>query len=570
MRVTELTKHNAVRTNMYNNANELQDLTVNMSTGRKVNRPADDPTGVSLGQGFRTSIDHSKTLERNLAADKMWLTASEDTLQQMNSAVQHIKELALEGGNATSTREFRQSAAVELKTIARDLIELANKKEGKLYIFSGTQTFTPPLKNNEEIVKAELFLDKDILKSEKQIIPLLHDEPIEDLESGSFYLTLYDQKEIQELENEEDKTFIPIRIRVDVEAGDSLNTVVEKINEAVIKDGSFIPDSNSPLGYRTLVQAVIDNKNHLSLEPAHGITLQLERIVEEEEYQDSFLATLLYDEEQEKRIPNDFLEVMGLKVIDPIRPENDISSQRFLADQDEYDANWVGYSNNEYLVRIIKAGGFGEAQYVVSDNNGVDWSLPKILQRKIEVFNPEGKASDHLKLQFETNSEPYFEEGMDLFFKGNPSVIYQGNDEPKEILIDNGIKVALNLTARDLFFANPHDPETVNLFDVVHRLIVALDLDDPRSVLKSVGDIDIAMNQLLKGRAHMGSLMKELEEAKERIAKEMDYRRDAISDIEDMDMAEAAMDLNTAEMKNKVSLDTAARLIQPTLVNFLK
>ena len=50
----------------------------------------------------------------------------------------------------------------------------------------------------------------------------------------------------------------------------------------------------------------------------------------------------------------------------------------------------------------------------------------------------------------------------------------------------------------------------------------------------------------------------------------MDYRRDAISDIEDMDMAEAAMDLNTAEMKNKVSLDTAARLIQPTLVNFLK
>ena len=117
---------------------------------------------------------------------------------------------------------------------------------------------------------------------------------------------------------------------------------------------------------------------------------------------------MLYDEEQEKRIPNDFLEVMGLKVIDPIRPENDISSQRFLADQDEYDANWVGYSNNEYLVRIIKAGGFGEAQYVVSDNNGVDWSLPKILQRKIEVFNPEGKASDHLKLQFEDQFRTLF------------------------------------------------------------------------------------------------------------------------------------------------------------------
>jgi hypothetical protein len=37
-----------------------------------------------------------------------------------------------------------------------------------------------------------------------------------------------------------------------------------------------------------------------------------------------------------------------------------------------------------------------------------------------------------------------------------------------------------------------------------------------------------------------------------------------------MDLAKGAVDLNSAELKHKVALDSAARLIQPTLINFLK
>jgi len=562
MRVTEQTKHSAVRSNLSSNANDLQELLIGMSTGRRINKPSDDPVGAALAQDFRTSINHSKTLERNLAADKIWLTTSENTLQQMGSLVQHVKGLALEGGNPTATKEFRQNVAVELKTIVRDLVKLGNKKEGKIHLFSGTKTFTSPLNINEEVLSADIFLDDDTLKSRKQTIPLQQNEPIEGMEKGSFYLILNDQNESRDVEEGVESTLS--KLRVDVEEGDSLNTVIEKINKAAVKEGGFIPSNVSPLGYETRVMAVIDSKNRVSLEPANNVTLQLERIPNEDAK--SFLTGLFSGDKP----PNDFLEIMGFEATDPDDISGDILSSRFKADPGEYGANWVGYSNNEYLVRITKGGGYGQAQYIVSENNGKDWSQPKILQRKIEIFNPEGKASDHLQLQFKAGTDPFFKEGMELFFNGNPYVEYQGNDQAKEVIIDNGIKVALNLTARELFYKDPDSADTVNLFDVLHRLIVALDEDAPKTVLKSIGDIDTSMNQLLKGRAQMGALMNELEDSELRIAKSVDYKEEELSKIVDLDMAKAAIDLNAAEMKNKISLDAAARLIQPTLVNFLK
>jgi flagellin-like hook-associated protein FlgL len=50
----------------------------------------------------------------------------------------------------------------------------------------------------------------------------------------------------------------------------------------------------------------------------------------------------------------------------------------------------------------------------------------------------------------------------------------------------------------------------------------------------------------------------------------MDFKADELSKLEDMDLAKGAIDLNKAELKNKVALDSSARLIQPTLINFLR
>ena len=65
-------------------------------------------------------------------------------------------------------------------------------------------------------------------------------------------------------------------------------------------------------------------------------------------------------------------------------------------------------------------------------------------------------------------------------------------------------------------------------------------------------------------------MIKNLNTSEERI-EEMTFEKEKIiSKIEDLDYADAMIQLNTEEMKNTASLQTGARLIQPSLLNFLR
>ena len=568
MRVTELTKNKAVRSNLTANSNELQRVMVGMATGKRITKPSDDPVGAAKVQDFRTSLNLSKTLEKNIGADKMWLTNSEAAVQQIGDVLQHVKELALEGGNSASTTEFRQNVATELRTIVRDLVKLANKRDGKLYLFSGTKTFTPPLAINSEVLPADVYLDDDTVKARTPIIPLKQNKPIEGMFANSFNIVLHSDKV-----DEEGKPVPPVKLQIDLNGSESVMDVISKINDAAAADEEYRLDAYSPTGFKTKVLAEMGKDNRFKLTPADGYAVTLEQ------NKLSSLENIVVEGTEEvlglvgiDTGPKNFLGIMGLKeTTEEEIEENGVpTSNQYKADPAEFDAHWVGYSNNEYMIKILKVGEFGQAQFIVSDDNGKSWSKPKILQRKIHVFNENGKPNDHFSLQFGAGVNPQFSEGMELFFNGNPYVKYQGNEHPKEVLIDSGIKIALNITAKELFYENPNDPDTVNLFDMLNRLTIALEADDPRSVMKSIGEIDTSMNQVLKGRAKIGALVKELESSEERIIKDYDFKAEELSKIEDMDIAKAAMDLNAAEMRNKTALDAASRLIQPTLVNFLK
>jgi flagellar hook-associated protein 3 FlgL len=105
---------------------------------------------------------------------------------------------------------------------------------------------------------------------------------------------------------------------------------------------------------------------------------------------------------------------------------------------------------------------------------------------------------------------------------------------------------------------------------MLNRLSEALSVDDQLAVMKSIDDLDTSVNQVLKIRSQIGSTFKELESAEERIQTNVDFKREELSKLEDMDLAKGAVDLNKAELKNKTALDASARLIQPTLIDFLR
>ena len=540
MRVTEVAKQGAVKKNLNQTSGELQKLLVGLSGGKSITKPSDDPVGAAISQNYRTSINHSRSLEKNIGADKLWLNAMEGALTQMVETFQHVKELTIQGSNGTATKESRNAIATELDLISKELIELANKKEGRLHLFSGTKTFTPPLKMQPKQKEAVVLWNDTRKQNAKPIIPTEQDTPISGLSQGLCTISV----------NDNDQETPPIDLIINIDETDSAKDIVTKINDAAIAERNYTESKYHPTGYDALVYAEIGVDHHIYLEPKinHKISFG--------EDTSGFLSQMNF-----RSVGVDPLN----ETIDQEKPAAPIA-----VDKSEYQAIFSGYSNENYLVRVIREGTYGKALFIVSDNGGKTWSQPEFVQQQMEIFNPEGKASDKVFLQIGAPGRPHFSKGLEFQFDGNEFVKYQGNDQIKKVLLDNGIKVALSITASELFFKDPDEELSVNAFDVLHRLRVALEMDDQKALLKSIEDIEKCINQILYRRGKLGSVVREVEASEERVEQNIDFKSEELSKIEDMDLAKGTIDLNQAELKHSVALDSTAKLIQPTLINFLK
>jgi len=81
--------------------------------------------------------------------------------------------------------------------------------------------------------------------------------------------------------------------------------------------------------------------------------------------------------------------------------------------------------------------------------------------------------------------------------------------------------------------------------------------------------IDAASDNILAVRAELGAKGTRLELARERLDEVKHQIKVRLSGLEDADMAEAVIDLNTAEATYRAALVAATRAVQPTLLDFL-
>lgn len=114
-----------------------------LTTGKKVNRPSDDPVTVMKGMNFRKQVDKVEQFQRNLGEVNNWLDSSDDALDQVGSVLHRANELLINASNDTLTQHDREAILAEVKELRKTVQDLANTKVGDKYIFSGTKTETP-------------------------------------------------------------------------------------------------------------------------------------------------------------------------------------------------------------------------------------------------------------------------------------------------------------------------------------------------------------------------------------------------------------------------------------------
>lgn len=114
-----------------------------IDSGSKINRPSDDPVIAVKGMGYRRDLSKVEQFTRNLGEVNTWLDSSNESLDQVSSALTRVKELIIQAANDTNTDDDRKKIEAEISQIKLQIQDIANTQIGGKYIFSGTRTNSP-------------------------------------------------------------------------------------------------------------------------------------------------------------------------------------------------------------------------------------------------------------------------------------------------------------------------------------------------------------------------------------------------------------------------------------------
>ncbi|MEL6868240.1 MAG: flagellar hook-associated protein FlgL [Pseudomonadota bacterium] len=124
---------------------DLTDLQEQIATGRRIQRPSDDPVGAARVLDYRQSIDAIDQFQRNTGLADSRLQLEEQTLTEFTNLLQRARELSLQAGNATQSQQTRGFIAKEIRQNVEEALSLANTRDAAdEFLFSGFQTGTQP------------------------------------------------------------------------------------------------------------------------------------------------------------------------------------------------------------------------------------------------------------------------------------------------------------------------------------------------------------------------------------------------------------------------------------------
>lgn len=140
MRVTQQMMFDRSTSNLESAAERLLRLQTQMSSGRRISTPSDDPSGAARALSFRTTRDALLQYQSNVAYSKSQLSTVEQALSSANTLLVSARELAVTLANDNYDATARRAAAQEAQSILDQLLQLGNTQEQGRYLLSGHRT----------------------------------------------------------------------------------------------------------------------------------------------------------------------------------------------------------------------------------------------------------------------------------------------------------------------------------------------------------------------------------------------------------------------------------------------
>lgn len=115
-----------------------------ISSGKRIVRPSDDPVGTSQSLAFKRQIAAAERNKTSVEGARVMLDSASSLLQDAGGLLAEARASLLQAMNGTQSDDDRRLLANSISLIRDRLMEIGNARTGNRYLFAGTATDTAP------------------------------------------------------------------------------------------------------------------------------------------------------------------------------------------------------------------------------------------------------------------------------------------------------------------------------------------------------------------------------------------------------------------------------------------
>jgi flagellar hook-associated protein 3 FlgL len=123
--------------NLQRQIDTLNTLQNQESSGKALQKPSDNPVALVQALHYRSDSSRNTQIGNNIGDGLTWLGLADSTLNGIVTQIQRVRDLTVQGANATADQTSRDAIATEIDQIRGTIIGLANTKNLDRPIFGG-------------------------------------------------------------------------------------------------------------------------------------------------------------------------------------------------------------------------------------------------------------------------------------------------------------------------------------------------------------------------------------------------------------------------------------------------
>ncbi|HWL13247.1 MAG TPA: flagellar hook-associated protein FlgL [Ureibacillus sp.] len=192
--------------------------------------------------------------------------------------------------------------------------------------------------------------------------------------------------------------------------------------------------------------------------------------------------------------------------------------------------------------------------YESDQRDSVNEEIKQLRQHLVDIGDTQ-LGGKYIFNGYDTNKRP-----SDTMVDGAPSY---GTDEI-QVEVFTGIKIPINTSGQSTF------GEALKTGGTIDQLMASLKSTDEADITNRLAELDETIDVFIKEQAKVGAKQNRIDLMTDRVGQQEVFAQKILSSNEDVDMEKVILDFTTQESIHTASLSVGAKVIQPSLLDFLR